>query len=58
MGQTNPKHLSPWIAWAVVALFAGIAGFCIWYYFFAVGTAYDNSVFDFVFPHHATTTTR
>jgi hypothetical protein len=43
MNQKSKKHISPWIAWAVVALMAGIAGFCIWYYFDQVTTAYENS---------------
>lgn len=44
MEQKFKKHLSPWIAWAIVALMAGIAGFCIWYYYDQITTAYDNSV--------------
>ncbi len=44
MSSSFLKHLSPWIAWSLVALFAGISLFTTWYYYFEASTAYDNSV--------------
>lgn len=43
MDQQEPKHASPWIAWSLVMLFAGIAGFSIWYYYDQVSTVYDTT---------------
>lgn len=56
--QSQQKHLSPYIAWSLVALFAGALAFVTWYYYDQVSTAYDNSVTFFgVNVHKKTTTT-
>lgn len=56
MDQTQPKHLSPWIAWSIVILAFGIGLFCVWYYYFQVGVAWDNSVTNFLNIKHKTAT--
>lgn len=43
MESLTKKHLSPWIAWSLVALFAGLAAFVTWYYYDQVSTVYDNA---------------
>lgn len=45
--MVNPyleKKISSIISWSLVALFAGIAAYCIWYYYDQVTTAYDESI--------------
>lgn len=44
MNQETKKCLSPWIAWAIVLLVAGAAGFAVWYYWDQVDTASNFSV--------------
>jgi hypothetical protein len=55
--EPQQKHLSPWIAWGLVILAFGVALFCIWYYYFQVGVAYENSTTDFLSLKKKTTTT-
>ncbi len=43
MSSQLKKHLSPWIAWSLVALFAGISVFSTWYYYFEASNTYDDS---------------
>ncbi len=44
MDPNQPKHLSPWIAWSLVVLFAGISLFTTWYYYDQASSAFDDSV--------------
>lgn len=44
MNQKSKEHISPWIAWALVALMTGIAGFCLWYYYDQITSTYDNII--------------
>lgn len=44
MNQETKKCLSPWIAWAIVLLVAGAAGFAVWYYWNQVDSISDFSV--------------
>jgi hypothetical protein len=55
--EPQQKHLSPWIAWGLVILAFGVALFCIWYYYFQVGVAYENSTTDFLSLKKKTGTT-
>lgn len=55
--QPQPKHLSPWIAWSLLALVIGIAAFFVWNYYNDATAAWDNSVFSSLPTKHKTTTT-
>lgn len=44
MEPTPKKHLSPWIAWSIVLLVAGAAGFATWFYWDKVDSASEFSV--------------
>jgi hypothetical protein len=57
MEQLTKKHLSPWIAWSIVILAFGIGLFCVWYYYFQVGVAYDNAFTNSIGLKKKTTTT-
>lgn len=42
MSQEPKKHLSPWIAWSIVLLVAGSAGFAVWFYWNQIDTICCN----------------
>lgn len=42
MENQPKKHLSPWIAWSIVILVAGVAGFAVWFYWNQIDTICDN----------------
>jgi len=55
--EPEPKHLSPWIAWSLVILFAGIAIFVTWYYYNQASGDLDSSVTFFGLNVHKKSTT-
>lgn len=54
--EPQNRNLSPWIAWSLVALFAGIAAFVTWYYYDQAATAWDDSATFFGLNVHKNTT--
>lgn len=57
MEPTPKPHVSHWIAWSVIILVVGVAGFFGWRYFDEITTIYDNTFVASIRSYKKTTTT-